>query len=452
MCIGCGVCSIASNGTIPVTISSRRLYQADLSGAQEDAVRAASRVCPFSDESPNEDAIVAVVNPKAPHHHPLLGSYTSIWAGRVNDDEFLADSSSGGLTSWLLTALLDRGVVDGVINVGRPGPPGELAGYGATTSPSSPCRRKSHYYASTMAEALAIALDTDKRFALVGVPCFIKAARALCLERPEANERLVVFVGLVCGHYKTQAYAESLAWQLGIPPQDLAEVDFRIKQPGRPSGDYMFGARHRAESEWRTTSVRLLAGGNWGHNAFQPEACNFCDDVVCETANVSLGDAWLPQFAGDSRGTNIVISRDRQIDSVLQAGRASGAIALQPLEPSDAVLSQAGGFRHRREGLAVRLSDDLGAGLSVPEKRVRPDPDAVTRRRANLVRLRRGMAMDSHRVFGEAVAAGDLAHYLSWAREQAKEYQRQESPPHRRLLRRVGRVVSRFKRRAVVSR
>lgn len=452
MCIGCGVCSIASSGAIPVTISSRRLYQADLTSAPPDALRAASRVCPFSDESPNEDAIVAAVNPETPHRHPLLGSYTSISAGRVNDDEYVVGSSSGGLTSWLLSELIQQDVVDAIINVGRPGPAPELVGYGSTTSASDRERRKSHYYAATMAEALTIALSTEKRFALVGVPCFIKAARALCLEKPEVKERLVVFIGLVCGHYKTQAYAESLAWQLGIPPDDLADVDFRIKRPGRPSSEYLFGARHRAESEWRTAPMTQLAGGHWGHNAFQPEACNFCDDVVGETADVSFGDAWLDEFTADPRGTNIVISRDRRMDSLLQAGRASREITLHPLDPNDAVQSQAGGFRHRREGLAIRLSDDLRLGLSVPQKRVRPDSEAVTKRRANLLRFRRRMAMESHRAFDEAVASGDLNRYLGWIRERAKEYQRRESPPHRRMLRNVRRIIARFKRTRTLSR
>lgn len=436
MCIGCGACSVASGGTIPVTLGSRRLYQADLSGIPYEAARAGSRVCPFSDESPNEDSLVARQAPLTAERHPLLGAYTSVSAGRVNDDQYLSGSSSGGLTSWLLCELIERGIVDAVINVGRPGPSSkELMGYGSTTDGSDARRRKSHYYAATMTDALSLAMTMNIRYALVGVPCFIKAARSLCVEKPILKDRLVVFVGLVCGHYKTQAWAESLGWQLGIPPAELADVDFRIKRAGLPSSDYLFGARASGDSSWRVAPTRELVGGNWGHNAFQPEACNFCDDVVAETADVSFGDAWLPEFTSESRGTNIVVSRDTTVDQIMQEGLRSGAITLFPLDPNDAVRSQAGGFRHRREGLSVRLADDIHAGLSVPRKRVSPDVNAVSRRRAELIRQRRRMAAGSHRAFEEACEMDDLDRFLSWMQSQTRRYARIESTLPRRFLR-----------------
>ena len=57
MCVGCGACSVATGGAITITLGRRRSYEADASQAPADALRAASRVCPFSDESRNEDAI-----------------------------------------------------------------------------------------------------------------------------------------------------------------------------------------------------------------------------------------------------------------------------------------------------------------------------------------------------------------------------------------------------------
>ena len=37
-------------------------------------------------------------------------------------------------------------------------------------------------------------------------------------------------------------------------------------------------------------------------------ACEFCDDVVGETADMSVGDAWLPGYVSDWRGTSVVVS------------------------------------------------------------------------------------------------------------------------------------------------
>lgn len=444
MCIGCGACSVASGGAIPIRLDTSRLYQADLTNVPEVMRRVGSRVCPFSDEAPNEDELQVPHVDDQMESNKLLGSYTRILGGRVNDDDYIWGSSSGGLTSWLIRRLINAGVVDAALSVGRPGPTEhELFGYDAFGLADIRARRKSCYYAATMSEVLKLVASSDLRFALVGVPCYVKAARTLCIEMPELAERIVVFIGLVCGHYKTQAFAESLAWQIGIPPDQLDEVDFRVKDPARTAGDYKFGARAKGEAEWNYAPTRNLVGGNWGHNAFQPEACNFCDDVVAECADISFGDAWLPQFEQDPRGTNIVISRNRALDEILDAGAEDGEILVFPLTASEAAESQAGGFRHRRAGLALRLADDQARGLSTPRKRVVPDGAAVAPRRAALIRQRRRLAAISHIAFMEARETGDLGRYLQVMSDEIAQYRRLEGSISVRLFRRIRRIFGR---------
>jgi len=255
------------------------------------------------------------------------------------------------------------------------------------------------------------------------------------------SSRLVVFVGLVCGHFKSQGFAESLAWQLGVSPAEIDDVDFRVKNLHRPASDYDFGVRRKGEQNWRLAPTAQLVGGNWGHGAFQPRACDFCDDVVAETADVSFGDAWLERFKGDSRGTNLVISRNRSIDRLFDEGLRSGAITTESLTHREAVKSQAGGFRHRRDGLAVRLADDMSSGLSVPLKRVEPSRRAVRPRRVRLVRQRRRMAELSHLLFADAVATGNLEIYLEGMESEIARYKKVEVSPTGRLVRRARLVV-----------
>lgn len=436
ICIGCGACGVASGGAIKITLGPTRMYAADLADAPEDAVRRASRVCPFSDESPDEDALGAPHPVAGMHKDEFLGQYTKTFAGRVNDEEYLKGSSSGGLTSWLTTRLVEHGYADAVISVGKaPTGDGALFEYGSSQTPAVAQTRKSHYYAASMSEVLDEVAKSDRKYVLVGVPCFIRAARSLCAQNALLSARLTFFVALVCGHYKTQAFAESLAWQLGVPPDRLGEVDFRVKRAGRTASDYDFAARDARSGEWVSAPVRTLVGGNWGHSAFQPEACNFCDDVVGETADVSFGDAWLPQFAADSRGTNIVISRNSLIDRLFEQGSAAGEIEVLQASPGDVAQSQAGGFRHRRAGLAVRLADDRAAGLSIPQKRVAPEAASmVTGRRASLVRQRRRMAASSHETFARAVREGNLRVYLRAQRHEIARYQRLEHSLAKRFV------------------
>lgn len=447
ICIGCGACSAATGGAVRVQLGRTRLYEAVLDDASEPEIRAASRVCPFSDESPNEDEL------RAPQADPTmtpdsrLGVHSRTFAGRVADERYLVGSSSGGLASWLIDKLIAEGRADAVIHVGASASEeGELFRHKISNSEDDiSAQRKSQYYATTMSDALRRVSEVPQRYIIVGVPCFIRAARALCRENPVFKERLTFFVALVCGHYKTRSFADSLAWQLSVHPRDLAAVDFRVKHGDRTANDYDFSARSARTGNTFSAPVRTLAGGNWGHSAFQPEACNFCDDVVGETADVSFGDAWLPEFISYPFGTNVVVSRNRTIDGIFDSGAAAGAITMFDASADRVAASQAGGFRHRRDGLAVRLADDIAAGLSVPAKRVSPSQaNEVSPKRANLIRQRRRMAARSHDSFLAALEKGDLRIYLREYRREAARYRRLDVPLPRRILysiKRIGRKL-----------
>jgi len=454
ICIGCGACSAATGGKIELRLGATRLYEPDLAGATPEELRVASRVCPFSDDSPNETDLGAPESSTRPRLFDHLGAYTRTFAGRVSDADHLRGSSSGGLTSWFAAQLIRRGLVDEVISVGPgPGDSDALFAYAERDAHGVETARKSHYYAATLADALQRIVDTERRYAIIGVPCFIRGVRALCRERPEFASRVAYVLALVCGHYKTPAFAESLAWQVGVEPESLGSVDFRIKRADRTANDYDFGARGRDDTEWRTASMRDLVGGNWGHGAFQPEACNFCDDVVGETADVSFGDAWLPRFASDPRGTNVVVSRNAALDAIFDAGRDSGELEIFDASPDDVVESQAGGFRHRREALGVRLADDAARGLSVPRKRVPAEIGAtLSERRIALIRQRRSMAAASHEVFARARAAGDLDVYLQHQRREIGKYRKLEMTPYRRAVLAVKRGLRSLAKRCGIGR
>lgn len=428
ICIGCGVCSVATNGAIPLTLNRFGLYSASLAGVDEADRRRASRVCPFSDEAANEDALGTPTEEgnKLPVD-ARLGHYSRTLTGRHQSVDYLLGSSSGGLTSWLLQQLLERDLVDAVIHVGRTTESGELFQYTISRDIDTvAARRKSQYYPTTLKDVLTTARSSGERYALVGVPCFIKAARNLCKEEDALGQSIRFFVGLVCGHMKSRFFAESLAWQIGISPDELAAVDFRLKNSEGSASDYDFGALRQDEQDFRRRRTQSLVGGNWGLTAFQPEACNFCDDVFAETADVVFGDAWLPEHRKDWRGTNVVVTRNREIDQILDEGVSAGQIGLDQISVDDAAKSQAGALRHRRHGLAVRLADDIGAGLGVPRKRVAPNTALHTAERLTLVRHRRRTARLTLETFAQARETGDLNAYLRPMGKARGEYSRME--------------------------
>ncbi len=427
MCVGCGACAVATRGAIEMRRGRHGFYVAELAHAADDVLAAASRVCPFAHEAADEDAIAARVIEDMPFSDPRLGKYLSIHAGRVAADAYLNDSSSGGMTSWLAGRLLEEGLVDGVIHVGRGDD--ELFSYSVSRSLDEiRTRRKSAYYSTSFAAAVEAIRGDGLRYAFIGVPCFVRAARLACLEDPALARQLRYFIGLVCGHLKSAAFAEFLAWQCGVAPDEVKAVDFRVKAPGRDAGRYDFAVQRKGASDWITRPTFTLQGGNWGHGMFQLNACNYCDDIFAETADVVFGDAWLPEYRADWRGTNIALTRNATIARLLAEGRQRGELVLDALAPERAAESQGGNFRHRREGLAVRLADDRRAGRWVPLKRVAPGSVPLGRRRKALVRQRRAISEASHRLFAEARAAASLEQFVAAVQPLVARYDRLNGP------------------------
>lgn len=434
-CVGCGACSVITRGEIPVSVNAYGIWQASLSKASAPAKERGSRVCPFADETPDETVLSSEYFGDLPLDD-RVGRYLDAFAAQVNDDEYLLGSSSGGLTSWMLTQLLERDLVDGVVHVGAGGDEGLFSCVVSHTPEELVARRKSIYYSTTLADALLSIQGNGKRYALVGVPCFITAGRHLTNEDEILRSQLKFFVGLVCGHLKSAGFAQLLAWQLNIAPEDLAGVDFRVKNPNRGAGSYDFEAVSRS-GEARLARTASLLGGNWGLGLFQLDACNYCDDVFAETADIVLGDAWLPEFVNDWRGHNVVVTRHPVLAQIVDDGVASGAIACHPLGPDRVAESQAGNFRHRRQGLALRLSDDQDAARWTPRKRVPPSAD-IPRRRQEVVRARRMLSRESHSLFRAAVEERSLDQFIKQITPLVETYERTYRVPFfRRAARRV---------------
>lgn len=448
MCVGCGACSVRTGGAISVQIGRYGYYEADASGVGRDALAAAARTCPFADESPDEDQVSGEVFGEELPRDPRIGRYRGTYAGRLTDEDDIYRSSSGGLTSWFLAQLLERGEVDRVVHVGPTSGGPRLFEYRTAETPDELLNsRKSAYYSTTFASVVAELRGDGKTYALVGVPCFVQAMRLLMREDEVLAAQFGCLVGIVCGHMKASGFAESLAWQEGIAPDDLERVDFRIKDPGASAKRYRFGAWGAGSTRLATELPGRLVGGQWGHASFQLNACNFCDDVYAESADVVFGDAWIPRYEADPRGTNVVVTRTEAAERILRSGAEHGKVHLEPVTTEELAQAQAGNFRHRRDGLAVRLADDVADGKWVPRKRVAPGY-GVPRRRVRLVRERRKLSELSFELFERAKAAGDLNVYLEPMRPLVRKHDRLSRPITQRLRGRLKGEAWRLVRRA----
>jgi coenzyme F420 hydrogenase subunit beta len=404
-------------------------------GREPVSERAALQVCPFSGAGRNEDELSAQQFPDLPSH-PLIGRWREIRAAHVALDDFRARGSSGGMTSWFLSELFRLDLIDAAIHV-RPGgseEAGPLFTYDVSRSMDQAVAwRKSRYHVVEMSQAINLVRSTSLRYAFVGLPCFVRSIRSLTDVDPRIEARLVTTIALVCGHLKSSRYAEYLAWTQGIPPGGLETMDFRHKQKGRPADRYAIRAEGRdrqGNRVQRERGVEHIRWSDWGIGLFKVPACDYCDDVVGETADVSFGDAWLPQFRPETEGKNLVITRSQLAERIVSDGVYRRAVDAVSLSPDEAARSQESGIRHRREGLAVRLAERQRAGRYTPQKRVAPDPNALGTAFGARMLAREIVAQQSHFHYAEARSAKNLSAFYRGMKGPIRRY-RGSSPASR---------------------
>lgn len=373
---------------------------------------ALQHICPFSARAADEDELAAAVFPTAGEHDARLGRFEAAYVGAVAEGEFRAKGSSGGMVSWVAGQLLRRGLVDGVAHV-APGAGGRFFTYRIARSEGELAEgAKSRYYPVEMSGVLAEIMARPGRYAVIGVPCFIKAVQLLRRHDPVLRERIAFTLGLFCGHGKSARLVESFAWQLGTSVEAIARPEFRLKDPDRPANWYTAHLTLR-DGTTRQQDWWHLADGDWGAGFFQNSACNFCDDVVAETADIAFGDAWVEPYSSDGGGTNVVLVRTPLLAALVQEGIAAGRLELTPVGADFVAATQAAGLRQRREGLAYRLTWTR-RGLPV-RKRVEASR-AIPMQRKLIYRLRHGISAWSHRVFLAARTLRLPAIYVGWAR------------------------------------
>jgi coenzyme F420 hydrogenase subunit beta len=434
-CIGCGACATLDRSPFKIRMNENLQYQAYLDEPNGDFDVPVEKVCPFSDKSLNEDEIADNLYSSVATKHDKLGHVLSTYAGYVSEDLFREEGSSGGMGTWILAELLRLELVDAVLHIKEKKDNNDniIFEYTESRDLSEVLKgAKSRYYPIELSKVVKLIKDKPGRYAIVGLPCFIKSLRLLTNIDSILHERVKFCVGLVCGHIKSARFASMWAWQIGIHPNDLQSINFRAKLPNYGANQYGVTVKGLIDSkEVIRTSPPLgqMYGSNWGWGLFKHKACDYCDDVVAETADITIGDAWLPQYLSDSQGTNVLVIRNPIIHEIIVNARKLGRLSLEDVTPADVVKSQSAGFNHRRDALAYRLYLTDKKKIWRPKKRVDASMNTITDKSKAIQRLRIKLAEKSHEAFRMALKDNSFETFKTELAPLVKEYRLLYLPP-----------------------
>lgn len=371
-CIGCGACSSINKRDIKIIENEYGQYKPTINKQiDSETVNKALSVCPFSNSGLNEDEISEkVFDYQEGKVGDVIGYYRSLFAGHVTDDNLRLKTTSGGIITWALSQLLEKDMIDAVIHIHKSSKENRLFEYGISrTTKEIMNAAKSRYYPIELSEVIDFVKNNEGRYAFVGLPCFNKAMRRICEIDPIVNNRVKFFIGLVCGHLKSKAFSEFIAWKAGFDPKNISEIDYRHKLEGKPADQYGIQVIDK-NGKSNILETRKIPGTNWGLGYFKLEACDYCDDIFSETADLAVGDAWLNSYTSDYKGNSVIIVRNKELDELIKKGVEEKTLHLDKLTEDEMRNSQGGGFRHRRSGLEYRLYLKKRKNEWAPHKRV----------------------------------------------------------------------------------
>lgn len=425
LCVGCGICTSISDTDFEMHLNEEGKYEAKRKNfIEESEVKKYLKICPFSNEAPNEDELGHYLYPDL-EKNSILGHFSKTFVGG-SLFPYRENSSSGGMATYLSIYLLTNKLVDGIVHVGNIQGEG-IFNYQISKSPEEVINAsKSKYYPITMSSVLNQIKSEKLKVAIVGIPCFIKSIRLLQREDSVFQNLIKYTIGINCGHLKSKFFMESLAWQEGIHPEKIVNFNFRKHLINQSNRDYGFEISYKDDEGNILHKVskypsKYYYGEDWGLGFFKYKSCDYCDDVFAEVADITLGDAWIKPYSDKKLGTNVIVTRNRELEDILHRGALNKEIELSEIEAKDVINSQAASIRHRRSGLSYRLSRLQSNSEDEIRKRVKPSNNfELNFKRVQDKRLE--LRKESTKHFKIALERNDITHFFKGVEKTVNSY------------------------------
>lgn len=307
----------------------------------------------------------------------IIGNYISSYTGNSTKNSQRENASSGGVLTWLLTTLLEEKKIDGaIVVVAGTNPSQRLFEFKILdTIEQIESASGSKYYPVEISDVMQFLRKerSDKRYALVGLPCLITGITHAKKINKRLNEKIVYTFSLTCGQLPNKSYTEALSAYSGIDQNELAYVNYRSKSGTKNARDFVFYAedsfgKRGKELYWSTKPWFL-----WKNSFFIHGACKICDDVFGRNADAVFMDAWLDRYSNDPAGHSMLVVKNPTIEILLESAVARNDITLKPESIEEILKSQQGVITKKTQILSANLYKLQKQSYRIAPRSVQPN-------------------------------------------------------------------------------
>ncbi len=291
-----------------------------------------------------------------------LGQFETCYLGYANQEELRVRAASGGLVSAVLIYLLERDIIQGALIsriVTRDGLI-EAEPFIAQSRQEILSSQSSIYMEfPLMREVRRLAEKVKGHLAIVALPCHLQRLRRWEERDPALAEKISLRIGLVCGRSSSKELLLKVLGQKGVREQDVAAMLFR---QGHWRGVMKLWLRDGQEISFPFQDFSIYRNLH-----FECEMrCLHCEDPLGDYADLTCGDAWLPELKQHPVKHSIAIARTPEAAAWLDQMIRENYLTMQRVPPETIFRAQRRGLIPMKRGKAAkaRLSRLFGLKMN----------------------------------------------------------------------------------------
>jgi coenzyme F420 hydrogenase subunit beta len=265
------------------------------------------------------------------------GTIKSSFVACVKELDWRRRSASGGFVSGLALALLEVGEITGVSCIKQdPARPLESIAFAARSSDEVKSSRGSRYMPVSACLGINGLLAEGKQFMFVGKPCDVSAVAKLKKHLSILGNCNFITLSIFCHNTPYRRALTDLFKKYNLPMEGVKEIRFRGN--GWP-GNFVIGYENGKKFTLPYTEA-------WGKNLskieYVPVRCLLCDDPLGREADISVGDPWGKEFAGERNGYSLVVLRTKLAEQMMDKVNSFGNMEKHDVTTEDIFRYQQG--------------------------------------------------------------------------------------------------------------